>query len=68
MTFMARMIQPNQRSNTMSKWWQVEVSGDVRELYDVQADSEEEAMANWQDGIHVLTEVTSSEPVSAKEK
>ena len=45
--------------------YRVEMQGECREIYDVEADSEEEAMANWSSGILWLSEATSMEPVSA---
>ena len=47
-------------------WFKVEMRGECREVYDVEADSEEEAMANWADGHHVITEAEGMEPVSAQ--
>jgi hypothetical protein len=47
--------------------WRVEMSGEAREVYDVEADSEEEAKAHWSDGDLVISEVFGVEPVSAKE-
>jgi hypothetical protein len=44
----------------------VECRGEARELYTVEADSEEEAMAKWAEGDCYLTEVSSAEPVSAR--
>lgn len=44
----------------------VEVHGDVRELYTVEADSEAEAMENWHTGDIFLTETSSAGPVSAR--
>ncbi len=44
----------------------VECTGDARELYAVEADSEEEAMEKWHTGDCFLTEVSGSTPVSAK--
>lgn len=46
--------------------YRVEVTGEVRELYVVEADSPEEAMANWHLGTHVLSEAQTMEPVSAE--
>jgi hypothetical protein len=45
--------------------YRVECSGTVRELYVVEADSPEEAMAKWTDGALVLSEASTS-PVSAE--
>lgn len=42
------------------------MSGDAREVYDVEADSEEEAMARWSSGELVISEVFGVEPISAK--
>lgn len=51
----------------MSLWWDVECTGEVREVYSVQADSAEEAMAKWAEtGILDLQESSSVEPVSAR--
>lgn len=44
----------------------VEMRGTCREVYEVEADSAEEAMARWEDGIHVITEAEGVEPVSAR--
>lgn len=44
----------------------VECRGDARELYTVEANSEEEAMRLWHTGDCFLTEVSGSEPISAK--
>jgi len=46
--------------------YSVEMVGECREVYDVEADSEEEAMANWASGYHVITEASGMEPVSAR--
>lgn len=46
--------------------YRVEMEGDCREVYEVEADSEAEAMANWADGVHVITEVMGSSPVYAR--
>lgn len=43
----------------------VEVRGVAREVYYVEADSEEEAMENWATGDLVLSEVYSCDPVEA---
>jgi hypothetical protein len=48
--------------------WRVEMRGDVREAYDVEADSEEDAMANWMNGELIITEVMCVEPVSARKE
>jgi len=45
--------------------FRVELVGGCREVYDVEADSEEEAMANWSDGTHIITEAQGMEAVSA---
>lgn len=47
-------------------WFKVEMRGDCREVYDVEADSPEEAMSNWAEGHHVITEAEGMEPVSAQ--
>jgi hypothetical protein len=47
--------------------YKVEMEGECREVYHVQADSPEEAMANWASGEHWLTETIGVEPVSAIE-
>jgi hypothetical protein len=44
----------------------VECEGIARELYAIEADSEEEAMKNWASGACILTEVTSAEPISVR--
>ena len=36
--------------------YRVEMHGDVREVYDVEADSEEEARENWADGCFIISE------------
>jgi hypothetical protein len=45
--------------------WTVECTGEVRELYTVEADTREEAMANWASGDCFLQESHSVEPISA---
>lgn len=45
--------------------YEVEMTGDCREVYQVEADSEEEAMENWASGTHVITEAQGMEAVSA---
>lgn len=47
--------------------YEVECIGNVREVYQVRAASEEDAMARWFDGECSLQESSSVEPVSAKE-
>lgn len=47
------------------KSWLVEVHGHAREVYAVDAETEEEALERWADGEHTLTEVTSAVAVSA---
>jgi len=49
------------------KTWTVECRGEARELYTVEADTEEEAMRKWHTGDCFLTEVSSCEPISATE-
>lgn len=44
----------------------VEMTGEAREVYAVEADSEDEAMENWASGEHVITEAYGMEPVSAR--
>lgn len=45
----------------------VEMQGECREVYSVEADSPEDAMARWSEGDHVITETMGVEPVSARE-
>lgn len=45
--------------------WKVECTGDVREVYQVEAETEDEAMAGWAEGRLVNSEADSVEPVSA---
>ena len=45
----------------MKRNYIVEMHGDVRELYLVQASSREEAQENWADGDLVLAEASSME-------
>lgn len=47
-------------------WYRVECTGEVREVYLVEAESAAEAMARWADGDLVLSEASSVEPVSAE--
>lgn len=44
----------------------VECRGECRELFAVEADSEEEAMEKWSTGTSFLIEVMGSEPFSAE--
>lgn len=44
----------------------VECEGQVREVYAVEADSEQEAMDRWATGNLVIQEAYSVEPVSAE--
>jgi hypothetical protein len=46
-------------------WFKVELRGECREVYEVEADSEEEAMSYWAEGHHVITEAEGMEVVSA---
>lgn len=46
--------------------FRVECTGDVREVYLVEADSEEQAMADWAKGTCIVQESSSVEPVSAR--
>lgn len=46
--------------------YRVEMTGVAREVMIVEADSEEEAMANWADGTSEIIECSSMEPVSAR--
>lgn len=50
----------------MSKWL-VECVGDVREVYSVEADSADDAMARWFQGDLVVSEAEGVEPRSARE-
>ena len=45
--------------------WTVEVIGESRELYTVEAETEEEALANWPSGDMYLQETSSAAPVRA---
>lgn len=45
--------------------YRVELHGDVREVYIVEAGSPEEAMANWATGTLLVQESQGCEPVSA---
>lgn len=45
----------------------VECIGEVREVYIVEADSPEDAMARWHEGTLELSEASSVEPVAARE-
>ena len=45
--------------------WYVECSGDVREVYAVEADTESESLEKWSDGELVVSEA-STFPGSAK--
>lgn len=45
--------------------YRVECHGDIREVYEVEAASPEEAMKNWSDGTLVSSEA-STEPVSVR--
>lgn len=46
----------------------VEMHGEVRELYSVEADTEEEATANWSDGDMFLSEAQGMGFYSVKEE
>lgn len=46
--------------------YRVECTGEAREVFLVEADSEEEAMARWADGTSIVLEASSMEPVSAR--
>jgi hypothetical protein len=46
--------------------YRVECVGEVREVYMVEADSEEEAVANWSNGALYLSEASSMEGISAE--
>lgn len=46
--------------------YRVEIEALAREVYYVDADSPEDAMANWHTGLHDLTEVYGADPVSAE--
>ena len=46
--------------------YHVEMTGECREVYEVEADTEQDAMARWADGTHLLTEAIAVEPVSAR--
>lgn len=46
--------------------WNVELEGNAREVYEVEADTEAEALAKWETGQHVLTEAYGMEAVSAE--
>lgn len=44
----------------------VELTGDCREVYVVEADSEQEARENWVNGWHQVTEAQGMEVVSVR--
>ena len=46
--------------------YRVECTGDVREVYHVEAESEEDALERWHEGECVLMETTFSEPVDVE--
>jgi hypothetical protein len=48
------------------KTFRVECTGNVREVYLVEAETAEQAMANWADGVCIVQESSSVEPVSAR--
>jgi hypothetical protein len=48
--------------------WLVEMHGEVRELYSVEADTEENAIEHWSDGVLVLSEASSMEIYSIREE
>lgn len=45
--------------------WMVECHGDAREVYCVEAETEQEAMDNWASGFLQVSEASSMESVSA---
>jgi hypothetical protein len=46
--------------------WRVECTGEVREVYIVEAETKEVAMANWSSGTLEISEASSVEAVSAE--
>lgn len=46
--------------------YRVEMTGEVREVYLVEADSEQDAMNRWMDGECLVQETLGAEPVSAR--
>lgn len=44
----------------------VELTGDAREVVEVEAGNEDEAMANWQSGKSIVLEASGMTPVSAR--
>ena len=49
-------------------WYTVELRGDVREVYDVEASSADEARANWYNGILRVSEAEGMDVVSVREE
>lgn len=47
--------------------YEIEMHGDVREVYLIEADTEEYARENWSEGELVLSEASSMECYSIKE-
>lgn len=47
------------------EWYRVEVIGESREIYSIQAESADDAMERWHEGTQEILEVTSAESVSA---
>ena len=51
----------------MSPLYRVLVEGEAREIYYVDAEDADDAMANWHTGQHELTEVTGPHATQAEE-
>lgn len=43
-------------------WFEVEVIGESREIYSIEAKDEDDALERWHEGMVVLSEVSSCEP------
>jgi hypothetical protein len=50
----------------MIRQYLVEMVGEAREVYIVEAESEDEARANWMNGFHQITEASGMEVVSVR--
>lgn len=48
--------------------FEVEMRGDVREVYIVEAESEADAMERWHEGTCVIQETQGVVPISAREE
>ncbi len=49
------------------KWWTVEMRGECRELYAVEAETPEEARERWMDGRLTLSEASSMDVYAVRE-